>query len=43
MLREAIDTDPKLADRIKKAPEFKALESRPEYQAMMNTLVDLGP
>ena len=42
LLREAIDTDPKLADRIKKDPEFKALESRPEYQTMMNTLVDLG-
>ena len=42
LLREAIDTNPKMADRIKKDPEFKALESRPEYQTMMNTLVDLG-
>jgi serine/threonine protein kinase len=43
LLREAIDANPKLADRIKKDPEFKALESRPEYQTMMNTLVNLGP
>ncbi len=42
LLREAIDTNPNFADQIKIAPEFKALESRPEYVTMMNTLVDLG-
>jgi tetratricopeptide (TPR) repeat protein len=42
LLREAIDTNPNFANQIKGNPEFKALESRPEYVSMMNTLVDLG-
>ena len=42
LLREAIDTDPKLAGRIKDDPAIKALESRPEFQTMMNSLVNLG-
>jgi len=42
LLREVIDTNPKLADQIKKDPDIKALESRPEFQTIMNSLVDLG-
>ena len=42
LLREAIDTDPKFAARIKQDPDIKALASRPEFATMMNTLVDLG-
>jgi tetratricopeptide (TPR) repeat protein len=41
LLREVIDTNAKLADQIKKDPDIKALESRPEFQTIMNSLVDL--
>ena len=40
LLREAIDTNPKLAGQIKSDPDIKALESRPEFRSIMNTLVD---
>ena len=39
LLREAIDTSPTLAGQIKVDADIKALESRPEFQAIMNTLV----
>ena len=42
-LREAIDANPKLGDQLKTDPDFKPLESRPEYQAIMNTLVSAAP
>ena len=42
LLREAIDSNPKLAGRIKDDPAIKALESRPEFKTMMSSLVDLG-
>ena len=42
LLREVIDTNAKLAGEIKKDPDIKALESRPEFQTIMNNLVDLG-
>jgi len=42
MLREAIDANTKLADRIKAEPVFKQLLDRPEFQAMLNSLVELG-
>ena len=42
MLREAIDANTKLADRIKAEPVFKQLLDRPEFQTMLNSLVDLG-
>ena len=42
LLREVIDTNAKLAGEIKKDPDIKALESRPEFQTIMNSLVDLG-
>jgi eukaryotic-like serine/threonine-protein kinase len=42
LLREVIDTNPKLADQIPKDPDIKALESRPEFQTIMKSLVDLG-
>jgi serine/threonine-protein kinase len=41
-LREAIDANPKLADEVKKDTNIKLLESRPEFETMMNTLVNLG-
>ena len=42
LLREAIDSNPKMAGRIKDDPAIKVLESRPEFKTMMNSLVDLG-
>src|SRR5262249_61716345 len=36
LVREAIDTDPKLVEPIKQDPDIKALESRPEIQAILN-------
>ncbi len=41
LLHEATDCDPKLAGRLKDDPALKALESRPEFKTMMNSLVDL--
>ncbi len=42
LLREVIDTNAKLAVQIKQDPDIKALESRPEFQTIMNSLVELG-
>lgn len=42
LLREVIDTRENLIDQIKKDPDIKELESRPEFQTIMNTLVNLG-
>ena len=42
LLREAIDTNPKLSEPIKFDADIKALESRPDFQAIMNTLVNAG-
>jgi eukaryotic-like serine/threonine-protein kinase len=41
LLREAIDSNPKLAEQIKADRDIKILESRPLFQTIMNTLVDL--
>jgi serine/threonine protein kinase len=41
-LREATDAGPKLVDRVQNDPDLKALQSRPDFQAAMNTLVNLG-
>jgi hypothetical protein len=41
-LREAIDTNPNVAEQVKIDPDIKPLESRPEFRAIMSTLVDLG-
>ncbi len=41
LLREAIDTDPKLAQQIKMDTRIKALQARAEFKAIMNTLVNL--
>ena len=43
LLREAIDSNPKLADQIKADRDIKALEKRPQFQTIMNTLVDALP
>ena len=42
LLREAVDTNPKLADQIKTDLDIKALQSHPEFQAIMNSLVNVG-
>ena len=42
LLREAIDTNPNLTDQIKADVDIKTLQSRPEFQSLMNTLVNLG-
>jgi eukaryotic-like serine/threonine-protein kinase len=43
LLREAIDTEPKLAEQIKTDGDIKALEAQPEFKTIMNTLVNLKP
>ena len=43
LLREAIDSNPKLADQIRADRDIKALEKHPQFQAIMNTLVDSVP
>jgi serine/threonine protein kinase len=42
LLREAAEGGPKLLEQIKTDPDIKALESRPQFQAIMNDLVDAG-
>ncbi|MGO9921023.1 MAG: protein kinase domain-containing protein [Isosphaeraceae bacterium] len=42
LLREVIDTNAMLAVRIKQDPDIKSLESQPEFQTIMNSMVDLG-
>src|SRR5205823_2885699 len=37
---EVINTQPQLADAIKKDPDIKRLESRPEFQSILNTLAN---
>lgn len=41
LLREAIDSSPKLAEQIKADGDIKALEAKPQFQTIMNSLVDL--
>jgi hypothetical protein len=41
-LREAIDTNPKLAAPIKADTDIKRLVSRPEFRDVIQALVDLG-
>jgi tetratricopeptide (TPR) repeat protein len=43
LLREAIDSNTKLAEQIKAEQDFKALEKHPQFQAIMNTFVDILP
>ncbi len=38
-LREVVDSSPRLIDQVKNDPDLKRLQSRPEYQAIMNTLL----
>ena len=42
LLREVIDTDPKLADQIKSDADIKALRSRPEFQTLMDGVIILA-
>jgi serine/threonine protein kinase len=39
LLREVIDTKESLIEEIRKDPDIKGLESRPEFQTLMSTLV----
>ncbi len=41
LLREVIDSDPKLAEQIKTDADLKVLQSRPEFRTIMDTLVDV--
>ena len=41
LLREAIDGDPGLGERIKTDKEFSEIRSRPEFTTMLNSLVDV--
>ncbi len=43
LLREVIDSDPKLAEQIKTDADIKILQSRPEFRTIMNTLVNVQP
>ncbi|MFI5454747.1 MAG: protein kinase [Isosphaerales bacterium] len=43
LLREAIDSNPKLAEQIKADRDIKVVEAHPQFQAIMNTLVDRAP
>jgi hypothetical protein len=40
LLRDAVDANPELSKPIKADRDIKVLESRPEFQAIMNTLVE---
>jgi hypothetical protein len=42
LLRDAVDADPKLSGTIRDDPDIKVLQSRPEFQAILNTLVEAG-
>ena len=41
LLREAIDTDPKLAERLKADSDIQRLELHPDFRTIMSTLVNL--
>ena len=43
LLREVIDSDPKLAEQIKTDADIKVLQSRPEFRTIMDTLVNVQP
>lgn len=40
LLRDAVDADPALSGPMKSDPDIKVLQSRPEFQAILNTLVE---
>jgi eukaryotic-like serine/threonine-protein kinase len=42
LLREVIDTNPKLAAQIKADTDIKLLQSHPEFRSIMDTLVNTG-
>ncbi len=42
LLREVIDSDAKLAEQVKTDGDIKLLRSRPEFETIMNTLVNVG-
>jgi serine/threonine protein kinase len=42
LLREVIDSRENLIEEIRTDPDIKQLESRPEFQVIMNTLVNFG-
>jgi len=43
LLREAIDSNPKLGERIKSDSELSQILARPEFQNLLGGLVNLGP
>ena len=42
LLRDAVDANPALSGPIKADRDIKVLESRPDFQAILNTLVEAG-
>jgi eukaryotic-like serine/threonine-protein kinase len=42
LLREAMDAGTEVAEQIKSDPDIKALESRPQFQTFMSSLVEAG-
>ncbi|MHB1557678.1 MAG: protein kinase domain-containing protein [Isosphaeraceae bacterium] len=42
LLRDAVDARPELAGAIQSDPDIKVIESRPEFQVILNTLVEAG-
>ncbi len=42
LLRDAVDANPELSGPIKADRDLKVLESRPDFQAILNTLVEAG-
>jgi eukaryotic-like serine/threonine-protein kinase len=42
LIRDAVDANPALSEPIKADPDIKILQSRPEFQTMMDTLVEAG-
>jgi tetratricopeptide (TPR) repeat protein len=42
LVREALDSDPKLAARIKEDADLKTLGSRPEFKTTLSALIDPG-
>ena len=42
LVREAIDSNPKLGKQIKSDPELAPILARPELQSLIGSLVNLG-
>lgn len=43
LLREAVDANPRLGDRLKADPDLAPILARPEFQGLLGSLVNLAP